>query len=267
MSETTFDLNAYLERIGVERLPANLIEKLHALHRAQAYAIPFEVFDIHLGRGISVAPAESFHKLVGKRRGGYCYELNTLLGDALEAAGFEVQRLLARVLFKRESPGPRTHMVLVVTAEGKRWLADVGFGGPGIVDPLPLEPGRESEQAGARFRLREDARYGHVLERGDANGWAPLYAFNFESFTSDDVVVANHFTSTHPSSPFRGIRMCALPSPTGRATLANFELSLHRHDGTSQTRTIEPGVPYLQMLQESFGLILDADYEDLAPLK
>lgn len=267
MSESAFDLEAYLQRIGLSRLSDDPSEKLLALHRAQAFTVPFEVFDIHLGRGVSVAPADIFDKLVRQRRGGYCFELNTLFADALEAAGFEVQRLLARVLFKRESPGPRTHMVLVVTAGEGRWLADVGFGGPGIIEPLPMEAGRESEQAGARFRLREEPGLGYVLERGDAAGWAPLYAINFESFTSDDVIVANHFTSTHPTSPFRRVRMCALPSPAGRMTLANFELSIHRHDGTSETRTIEPGAAYLQMLREQFGLELGARYEDLLPVE
>lgn len=261
-----FDLASYLTRVGLDELPADPVERLQAMHRAQALAIPFEVFDIHLGRGISVEPAEVFDKLVHHQRGGYCFELNTLFAGALEAAGLHVQRFLARVHFMRPSPGPRTHLVLVVGEGSERRLADVGFGGPGLIDPIPLESGHEFEQAGATFRLRKDDVFGYVLERQVPEGWMPLYAFSFESYTADDLTVANHFTATHPASPFVRMRMCARATPEGRTTLANFELTHHRAD-EMQTHTLQPGATYLDALREHFGIVLDAPYEDLKPLE
>ena len=91
-----FDRDAYLRRVGLDSTVSNTEESLEALHRAQTFAIPFENLDIHLGRGVSLAQETLFDKLVNHRRGGYCFELNSLFGMALDAFGFERRPLLAR---------------------------------------------------------------------------------------------------------------------------------------------------------------------------
>src|SRR5690349_4787637 len=134
-----FELDAYLRRIGISgTVPANAAG-LEMVQRAELTHIPFENFDILLGREIALDPARLFDKLVTARRGGYCFELNGLLAGALAAIGWRPSACLARVIFGRGTPGPRTHQVLIVHTSGRDWLVDVGFGGPGLRAPLPLE--------------------------------------------------------------------------------------------------------------------------------
>jgi N-hydroxyarylamine O-acetyltransferase len=192
------DLPAYLERVGTTET-ATLAE----LHRAHVAAIPFENLDIRLGRGIAVDLESVQAKLVARRRGGYCYEHGILFAAVLERLGYGVQRLLARVGGYTEQPRGRTHMALLVDAGGERLLADVGFGG-GLLDPLPFAPGVERRQGAWTFRLREAGAGGSAFEVQERrpDGWATLYGFADERQYPADVVVANHFTSTFPRSPF-----------------------------------------------------------------
>src|SRR5262249_26883142 len=129
----SFDLDAYLARIGYAGPRAPTAEGLHDVHAAHALAIPFENLDILLGRGVSLDPARLAAKLVDARRGGYCFEHNSLIAAALRELGFIVEILGARVRMGPPRPNlpPRTHCLLRVTIDGAPWLADVGFGGDG----------------------------------------------------------------------------------------------------------------------------------------
>lgn len=267
METSGFPLDQYLERIGLGRPPHPDEDGLKDLHSAQAFSIPFENFDIHLGRTISLEPGDLVAKMIHRRRGGYCFELNGLLGLALKALGFKMRPLTARVHYGRTDPGARTHEVLIVTISGREWLADCGFGGPGLRLPMPAVPDRVEEHFGARYRLRRDPRYGAVLQKESAGDFVDLYSFNVHEMTLDiDLEMANHFTSTWPSSIFRLSRMCALPKPWGRVTLSDMELAIHNAEGVVR-RILPPGPAYLEAVTEHFGLRLDARYEDLAPLK
>jgi N-hydroxyarylamine O-acetyltransferase len=189
------------------------------------------------------------------------------LNLALKALGFDVRPLTARVHYGRTGPGARTHEVLIVTISGREWLADCGFGGPGLRLPMPAVPDRVEEHFGARYRLRHDPRYGAVLQKESAGVFVDLYSYNVHELTLDiDLEMANHFTSTWPSSIFRLSRMCALPKPWGRVTLSDMELAIHNAEEVVR-RILPPGPAYLEAVTEHFGLRLDARYEDLAPLK
>lgn len=195
------DLDAYLERVGVAgRAPATLAT-LATLHLAHAEAVPFENLDIQLGLPIRLDLPALEDKLVRRRRGGYCFEQSGLFAAALEALGFRVTRLLARVTMGRPQPTPRTHLVLLVDTEAGPQLADVGFGSGGMLEPMPLEGGIERIQHGFRYRLdRLDDRWQLSLE--GLEGWQDLYSFTLDPVFSVDIEVANHYTSTHPASRF-----------------------------------------------------------------
>lgn len=265
MDPTDFPLPQYLARIGLLAAPEPNEQGLRQVQLAQALSIPFENFDIHLGRAISLKPKNLADKLVLRRRGGYCFELNGLLHLALKSLGFDVRPLLARVLYRRTDPGPRTHEVLIVTISGRKWLADAGFGGPGLREPIPLIPNRIEEQCGELYQLRSDSLLGMVLQKKAGDSFADLYSFDESEVTLDiDIEMANHFTSTWPQSIFRLQRMCALPTSSGRVTLADMELTVHR-DGESTSKTLLPGPLYIAAISEYFGINLDVLYEDLSP--
>jgi N-hydroxyarylamine O-acetyltransferase len=196
------ELEAYLSRIGYEgpRMPGTA--SLTAVHRAHALAVPFENIDIHLGRPIRLDLPSLLAKIVTGRRGGYCFEQNTLFLAALRALGFDVIACEARVL--AGAPGgsvrPRTHMALVASMGGRAWLCDVGFGGDGPVEPVPLD-GSEVTQLGDELRVAEEGRLQILQVRRDG-GWEDQYAFLPEERFPVDFEVGNWYTSTHPESRF-----------------------------------------------------------------
>jgi N-hydroxyarylamine O-acetyltransferase len=193
-----FDLDAYLARIGLPG-PVSLAE----LHRAHITSIPFENLDSHAGIPVSLEIDDLQRKLVRAGRGGYCFEHNLLLKAALEAMGYEVEPVLARVRVGAE-PGairPRSHLLLRVFADGVDWHADVGFGNGSLLEPLPWGPGGEHVQGGWRFRVVEEGSL-LVLQSVRDGEWADVYAFAPEPSPPIDLETSNWFTATHPHSPF-----------------------------------------------------------------
>ncbi|MFC5814969.1 arylamine N-acetyltransferase family protein [Nonomuraea harbinensis] len=192
------DLDAYLDRIGHGGPRTPSAATLRAVHRAHVTAIPFENLDVVLGRGIPLDPKSLQDKMVTGGRGGYCHEHNLLFAAALERLGFPVTRLLARIRLGGRSHLPRSHAMLLVTADGRRWLADVGFGGDGLVEPMPFAEESTASAGPWRWRLARDGDL-WVLHAGEEQ----LYGFRTdEPHYPSDFEVANHYVATHPRSPF-----------------------------------------------------------------
>jgi N-hydroxyarylamine O-acetyltransferase len=264
MDDNVFALDAYLNRLNYSGNVQPTEEYLEALHRTQAYTISFENFDILLGRGISLEPAAIFDKLVYRKRGGYCFELNGLFLMALQAIGFEARALLARVHLTG-TPTGRGHQLILVTLQGREWIADVGFGGPGLRAPIPFELNHPTTQDGQTFRLVEAPPFGMMLQTLLETRWQDLYSFDLGYVVPADIAYGNHFTSTHPSSFCTFARVAARPHPTGRVSLFNRTLR-SVIVGREDVQEIEEGQPYLDALKTYFGIELDAPYEALRPL-
>lgn len=221
----TFNKAAYLSRIGIdETVPAD-VAGLVSLHMAQAYSIPFENLDIILGRGIDISLEAVFEKLIDRRRGGYCFELNGLFIQALKAFGFEVRPLLARVHISGEPTG-RTHKVCLVSFGEQQWLADVGFGANGLRAPMPLSLGFKSEQDGQIFKIVADDAFGMMMQCQSPKGWLDLYSFDLSHVCSADVEMGNHYTSTHENSVFTSMPIVTKPTAQGRVTLRQDNLRI-----------------------------------------
>ena len=153
------------------------------LHHAHFHAIPFENFDILLGRGISLDPEDVFNKLVHKKRGGYCFELNGLFLQALLALGFKARALLARVHVSG-TPSGRGHQLELISIDGRDWLADVGFGGNSPRMSIPLELDRHITMDGQTIRLTDGGLFGTMFQALEDGEWKDLYSqgvrWNFE---------------------------------------------------------------------------------------
>src|SRR5262249_47958172 len=138
-------------------------------------------------------------KLVRGGRGGYCFEQNLLLAAALRSAGFALTPLGARVLYRTTRMLPRTHMLLLVEADGARYIPDGGWGLRGLMLPLPFASGRELRQSHWTHRAVERDGVWRVQSlHGDA--WQDLYEFSLEHWELADYEMASHYTSTHPQS-------------------------------------------------------------------
>lgn len=246
-----FDLDTYLERIGLQGHPT-----IEELHRAHLSSIPFENLDPHRGVAVSLAPEDLHRKMVGERRGGYCFEQNLLLKAALEELGAEVELFLGRVRYRGGGAmRPRGHLVMRVRSEGLSWHADVGFGLGGLVEPIPFGPGEAHEQSGWSFRVVEDRRE-LVLQTLEQGEWVDLYGFPPDPVPFIDVEMSNWWVCTNPRSPFVTGLIVGLQHKDGtRVSLSDWselaltELMPHGRRVTSLAREDVP-----PLLAERFGL-------------
>ena len=195
-------LNDYVERIGSAPPPTATIDAVRTLHRQHREAFLFDTLSIQTGGAISLALCDIERKFLDERRGGYCFEHNSLFAAVLREIGIDSATLLGRVRRGPPHRWCRTHMVLRVPIAGETWLADVGFGGLGLLEPLPLRDGATAAQGGLTYRLRRDREL-WILSALDAQVETDLYEFSEDPQTLWDVEVANHFTATHPESIFR----------------------------------------------------------------
>jgi N-hydroxyarylamine O-acetyltransferase len=246
------ELPAYTARIGYAGDLRPSAECLRALHLAHATHVPFENIEVLMGRPMPLDLASLWNKLVVDRRGGYCVEQNTVFAAVLERVGFSVRRLAARVRMGAVGVRPRSHMLLQVEADGRRWLCDVGFGGEALLLPVEWAPGETSEQFAWKFRLVEDAAI-LVLQMWRPEGWLDLYAFNLEEQHAVDYEVANFYTSCHPDSFFRKQLMVHLPGRDVRLTLFGRRLMERRPEGVTEV-VLADDAAVLEVLSARFGL-------------
>jgi arylamine N-acetyltransferase len=153
------ELRAYLDRIRFDGTARPDFATLRALHRAHQYAIPFENLDVQLRRPVVLDTAPNYDKIVRRHRGGWCYEMNCVMGWALREIGFDVMRMSAGVM--REKSGDiqlGNHLCLLVRVE-QPYLVDVGFGGS-LTEPTPLE-----------VTAFEDRPYRHTLTETNDGYW------------------------------------------------------------------------------------------------
>jgi N-hydroxyarylamine O-acetyltransferase len=248
------DLDAYLTRIG-HHGPVTATEACFAaLHEAHLAAIPFENLDVMRGREIRLDLPGLEAKLVDGRRGGYCFEHNTLFKAVLDRIGFRTQILTARVRPGSDRITPRLHMLLRVETENGAFLADVGFGARGLLRPIPLLPDIIHHVPGAAYRLRQESRE-WILE-GDvgADDFIDYYAFTLEPQYPVDIEVANHYTATHPESYFRRSAIAELTRADRRLILKGYRLEIHRGDDCA-IRELAGEAERLAVLAREFGLV------------
>ncbi len=251
----TFDIAGYFARIGIDPPPATAAG-LARLQLAQLRAIAFENIDPFLGQVPRLGLQELAGKLIDRRRGGYCFELNGLFGRALQATGFRATPVLARVRLGRPEGGARTHLAFVVEIEGESWLADAGFGGTTPPLPLRLEPGLEQPAGDDLYRLRFEADCDEtVAEKRTAEGWYTLYGFDRMPVRPADVEAANVVCARWEQSPFPFHLMMSRATPEGGFGLFDTRLT-RRAAGAETTRQIGSKVELGRVLGEDMQVEL-----------
>jgi N-hydroxyarylamine O-acetyltransferase len=245
------DLSAYLDRISYRDDIAPTYETLRGVHRAHLIAIPYENLDIHLGRPLSLDQPTIFDKLVTRRRGGWCYEMNGLLAWALREMGFRVQLLSSAVApATPEQRLLRDHLLLRVDLD-RPYLADAGFGN-GILDPLPLAEG-EHAQGFLRYRLARDGDY--WVFHNHAHG-GPGFEFSEQGYALGDFAERCTWLQTSPASGFVRVAVCHRFRPDGGiVTLRGAVLTAVTTAGKA-TSVIDTRAAYVRTLREVFALDL-----------
>jgi len=257
----TLDLTGYFDRVGYRGPVEPTLEVLQALMAAHTHTIPFENLDPITGVAVDdLSPEALTDKLVRRRRGGYCYEHNGLMGHVLAEIGFRIRRLAGRVVWMAppEAPLPaQTHTVLAVTFPGSQgpYLVDVGFGGQTLTSPIRLETGTAQQTTHEPYRL-EDRGDGLVLQAQIAGEWRPLYEFTTRTQPGIDLKVGSWFVSTHPSSHFVTGLMVALVTDDARYNLAGRNLTIHR-EGGSEKIVLDDAAAVVETLRARFGINID----------
>lgn len=278
MADMTLDLDGYFERIDYHGAVAPTFDVLQDLITAHTRTISFENLDPLLGVPIDdLSPEALTDKLVRRRRGGYCYEHNGLMGYVLEELGFGVRRFGARVVWTLAAGAPvpsQTHTLLVVTLPGGQqpYLVDVGFGGQTPTSPIRLEIGSAQQTTHEPYRLQDrgDGLVLQALIRGD---WQSLYEFATRTAPPIDLKVGSWYVSTHPSSHFVTSLIASLVTADGRCNLSGRNLAIHRGGATEKVR-LDDASAVVDTLTDRFGInvadagerkVLEARIDEVAP--
>ncbi len=250
------DLSAYFARIGYAGMPAPDRATLAELVLRHTLSIPFENFDPLLGRPVRLEPEALVDKLVHRRRGGYCFEQNGLFWRVLEAIGFQVTPLAARVLWNMDEDAvtPRSHMLLRVDLESPA-IVDVGFGGAVLTGVLDLVPDVAQETPHEPFRLLDrDGEWWLQIRIGE--DWRTCYRFDLHPQLAIDYEPINWWTSTSPASHFtRGVT-CARMLPDGRLAIRSGLFTRYGLDGSFERRAVDDPADFCAILADEMGFEL-----------
>jgi len=248
MTAENFNLTDYLSRIGYEGEVRSDVATLTQLMQNQLRSIPFENTEVQAGRIPSLVPEDIVNKVLGRGRGGYCYEINGVFAMALTAIGFKWHFAGARPMTYAVRR-PKTHMVVIVRVDGRDYLCDTGFGGYALRAPMEIVEG-ETVQDGDRFRMELiDGEY--VVSSLVQGEWQRQYGFSMQPQEWIEFSLANYFNATHPDTIFTQKKLAIMQTPNGRKILVDNELKLIE-DGKLERLEVD----YERALREHFRLEL-----------
>lgn len=247
------EIRQYLQRIEFSQDLNPGQATLKALHKAHMQHIPFENLDIRLGIPVSLSLSDLFEKVITRRRGGFCYELNYLFSALLSAAGFNI-RLISANVFNGKEYGPQfDHLLLLAETPDGIYLADVGFGD--CFQEALLISSTPILIAGTHYRVEQQGHYYTVLQKKGLQAERPLYRFTLQSHHIDDFRPMCRQQQTSSDSHFTQKTVCSLPVPAGRTTLSDGILIESSHGKRAITR-IKSEAEYLALLQQHFQICL-----------
>ena len=210
----------YLDRLHQPRPAAATPDALRALHLAHLDHVPFENLSVALGEPIDLDPAALAAKIVDRRRGGFCYELNGLFAQLLTALGYEVTLLAGRVWNGRAWGPPLDHLALRVhCADGTLWLADVGFGEHSRY-PLRADEAGEQDDPNGRFQVV-------ALDGGDVDvlrDGTPQYRLEPHPRALPDFTAMSWYQTHSPIPHFSRSTICSRQTPNGRVSISGHRL-------------------------------------------
>jgi len=258
MTTDAFDRDAWLARIGYSGSRDPTLATLRHLVLSHASAIAYESIDVLLGRPPKLDVPSLLAKMVYQRRGGYCFEQNTLFREGLRSLGFAVTSLQARVVrgLAIDAPRPALHMVLRVELPGGTFLADVGFGNLAPTTALMLSPMAEQETPHETMRLLPMGEE-LALQARLRDSWEHIYRIVPHPRFDAEYEIANWYTGTHPQSPYISNIIAARPGPgRTRLTLFNNRLTTRDANGNADRHVLSTENDYRRVLAEVFGIEL-----------
>jgi len=252
------NIPAYLTRLNYTNSVKPDAETLHGLHLAHLLTIPFENLDIGLKRPIQLSVEALWDKIILRKRGGFCYELNSLFAWLLKQIGFDVTFLNARVFNREGNLGiDFDHLALLVRIpqDPARWLADVGFG-DSFSKTLSFDVPNDQVQGLRSYRL-EQTTEGYIIWQKNYDGiWERQYFFDLQprNFPAD-YESACLYHQTSPKSSFTRASIISRATPDGRVSLEDGRLIITTN-GQREERLVPNQEAYQALLKEHFGVVL-----------
>lgn len=255
--EAHIDVTTYLNRIDYDGPLTPDADTLRALQVAHLYTVPFENLSIYLDEPIVLDVEALFEKVVTRRRGGFCYELNGLFATLLQALGFRVDMFSARVRGSDKEYGPAFDHLTLLVSLSERWLVDVGFG-DSFLEPLRLDV-REVQPQGERcYRILDDKAELVLESKGREGEWTPQYRFGTTAYHLADFAEMCRYHQSSPESHFTENTVCTMATPGGRVTISGM-----RFITTTGGERIERELPdkpnYSTTLREQFNIVIDKE--------
>jgi N-hydroxyarylamine O-acetyltransferase len=257
MSRIAVNVEEALARIRYSGSREPNLDTLRSLQHAFLESVPFENLDIHTGRKISLDPSRVYEKIVGRRRGGFCYECNGLFAELLAALGYKVSRLSARMALDGKVGPEFDHMVLLVSLD-REYFADVG-NGRSVRDPLALDGDGTSEAERVEYRVGAHAEGYALYYREAGSDWLPRFLFTTVPREQSEFSKMCEYHQTSPQSTFTQKRLATIATPQGRITLLDDRLvETSGAERKEQELTSEDEV--LLCLRTRFGIeLVDTD--------
>lgn len=234
------DVDPYLARLGLSGPVEPDLAGLERLQRSHLTAVPFENLDVYGQREVRTDDPWTVSKVVDRRRGGWCFELNGAFGFLLEKLGYEVRRLAAHVLMTGSvSPMP-THLTLLVHLD-RPYLVDVGFG-DSFIRPLPLDSEGPHDGGTGSYGFEFDDESTTLISWEDDGSVMHEYRFDQTPRSAADFEKASTYLRTTPGLPWTQSRFATrlLEGGPDRVTLLS-ELIKFRRDGIWEEHPVAPG--------------------------
>ena len=253
------DSGRYLERIGIKSIDAPDKETLDNLVLCHQRTVPFENLDIYdaddADIDISLSIPALYDKIVLRRRGGYCFELNAAFMSLLKSLGYDCYALAVRVVWNFQDVMPISHRATVVTIDGIRYFCDVGFGGPSPQGALYLDVDGFQESGTNTFKI-EKVKSGTVIHRMVNGQKERLLLFSEEPCDPVDFLALNEYQSRSRDSMFRKGRLLNLVTENGNKTLTGSVLTINESGNKAET-TLSGEQELKAAMNEHFGLSVD----------
>lgn len=249
------DITQYLRRIGLEGPMAPTAENLRVLQKAHLYSVPYENLDILAGVPLDLDMHALYDKIVTRRRGGFCFELNELFGQLLRELGYDVTDCFGRFLRNEKTIPMRRHHVLIVTVPGseERYLCDAGVGSGSPTYPVRMSTDTVLDDGENVYRFRTDGYLGWVLQERHDGGWRDVYSFTEEKQLTVDFVATMFYCEKSPDSIFNKAPMISLRMDGGRMTRDGDLFRVFRSGNVTEEKAVS-AEERMRWMEERFGL-------------
>ena len=247
----------YLLRIGYSGNVKPSLEVLSELQRMHLLHVPFENLDIHNGIPIELEVNKLYVKIIINRRGGFCYELNGLFYELLNALSFNVKRISARVYDKEKGYGKEyDHLAILVTIDSVEYLSDVGFGEFALL-PLKIEPGVIQDGLVGDYIIHKQENNYYQVSKSENGQLKPEYIFTDTARELNEFKEMCWYHQTNPQSHFTQKKLITIATPDGRITLTGDNLKIW-HAGLVNEIDLEDESVFRSMLMRYFNIRMDS---------